>query len=43
MIKELNLTKPFFNLTTTYGHFGKKKLPYEKLDRVKIIKDFLKQ
>ena len=43
MIKELDLKKPFFNLTTAYGHFGKRGLPYEKLDKATKIKDFLKQ
>ncbi len=42
IIKELNLKKAFYNKTTVYGHFGKKGLPYEKLDKVKIIKKYLK-
>lgn len=41
MIKELNLKKPIYHKTTTYGHFGKKGLPYEKLDKVSIIKKYL--
>ena len=43
MIKELNLRKPFYHLTTTYGHFGKKELSYEKTNKTKIIKDYLEQ
>ena len=41
MIKELDLTKPIYHLTTSYGHFGKKKLSYEKLDKVEKIKKYL--
>ncbi len=41
MIRELNLKRPLYHLTTVYGHFGKNKLPYEKLNKVKIIKDYL--
>ena len=41
MIKELELKKPFYHKTTVYGHFGKKNLSYEKLDKVKKIKEYL--
>ena len=41
MIKELDLKKPIYHKTTSYGHFGKDDLPYEKLDKVKDIKDFI--
>ena len=41
MIKELKLTKPIYSKTTTYSHFGKSNLPYEKLDKVSSIKNYL--
>ena len=42
MIKELKLKKPFYKNTTVYSHFGKNKLSYEKLDKVNLIKDYIK-
>ena len=39
MIKELNLKEPVYHLTTTYGHFGKNNLSYERLDKVEEIKN----
>jgi S-adenosylmethionine synthetase len=42
MIKELNLKKPIYHKTTTYSHFGKDKLSYEKLNKVKDIKKYIK-
>ena len=42
MIKELDLKKPIYSKTTAYGHFGKNSLPYEKLDKVKSVKKYLK-
>lgn len=41
IIKELDLTKPIYHLTTCFGHFGKDNLPWEKLDKVEIIKSLL--
>ena len=38
MINELKLMKPIYSKTTAYSHFGKNGLPYEKLDKVDIIK-----
>jgi S-adenosylmethionine synthetase len=42
IISELGLKKPIYHKTTAYGHFGKNDLPYEKLDKVKIIKKYVK-
>jgi S-adenosylmethionine synthetase len=42
MIKELNLKKSIYHKTTTYSHFGKDKLSYEKLNKVKDIKKYIK-
>ena len=41
MIKALNLKKPIYSNTTAYSHFGKEDLPYEKLDKVDEIKNYL--
>ncbi len=41
IIKELNLRKPIYHKTTAYSHFGKKDLPYEKLNKVKLIKKYI--
>ena len=38
IINELDLRKPIYHLTTCFGHFGKKELPWERLDKVNIIK-----
>lgn len=38
IIEELDLKKPIYHLTTCFGHFGKDNLPWEKLDKVAIIK-----
>ena len=39
MIKQLGLKKPIYHLTTSYGHFGKNDLPYERVDKVDEIKN----
>jgi len=39
IMKELNLTKPIYYLTTCFGHMGKENLPWEKLDKVKEIEN----
>ena len=41
IINELDLKKPIYYKTTAYGHFGKKGLPYEKLDKVNNIKAYI--
>lgn len=38
IIKHFDLTKPIFQKTTTYGHFGKNNLPWEQLDMVSKLK-----
>jgi S-adenosylmethionine synthetase len=35
IIKSLNLRNPIFKQTATYGHFGKKNLPWEKIKKLK--------
>jgi S-adenosylmethionine synthetase len=39
IIKELNLNQPIYHKTSAYGHFGKDDLPWEQLDKVKILKE----
>jgi S-adenosylmethionine synthetase len=34
----LDLKKPIYHLTSVFGHFGKENLPWEKLDKVDILK-----
>ncbi len=38
IIKELGLKSPIYHKTTCFSHFGKEELPWEKLDKVEIIK-----
>ena len=38
MIKKFKLTKPIFEQTALYGHFGNKKMPWEKTDVIDIFK-----
>lgn len=35
IIKKLGLDKPIYEQTATYGHFGKKNLPWEKIEKMK--------
>ena len=41
IIKELNLRRPIYRATSTYGHFGRMdlKLPWEKTDKSEILKN----
>lgn len=41
IIKELNLKNVSYKDTTLYSHFGKDNLPWEKLDKVEIIKEII--
>ena len=34
IIKELDLRKPIYSLTTNFGHFGRENLPWEKIDKL---------
>jgi S-adenosylmethionine synthetase len=44
IIKTLNLKRPIYRQTATYGHFGREdlNLPWEKTDKIKALKKFLK-
>lgn len=41
IIKKLDLRKPIFSQTSTYGHFGKDGLSWETLDSVEIFQQLL--
>ncbi len=41
IIKMLDLKKPIYSQTSTYGHFGKKDLSWEKLDKVDVFKNII--
>ncbi|WP_031541978.1 methionine adenosyltransferase [Mesoplasma photuris] len=41
MIKTLDLRKPVFEKTATYGHFGKEGFTWENLDKVNVLKKYL--
>ncbi len=41
IIKTLNLKKPVYSKTASYGHFGNPDFAWEKLDRVKDLKKYL--
>lgn len=44
IIKELDLIRPIYKQTASYGHFGREELdlPWEKTDRVEVLKEYLK-
>ena len=44
IIETLNLKRPIYRQTATYGHFGRADLdlPWEKLDKVEVLKKYLK-
>jgi len=41
IINQLGLRQPIYAKSTNYGHFGKADLPWEKTDKVEILKKFL--
>lgn len=41
IIEELNLKNVLYSDTTLYSHFGKDNLPWEKLDKVEILKSLI--
>jgi S-adenosylmethionine synthetase len=38
IIKDLNLKRPIYQKTAAYGHFGRSEFPWEKTDKVDILK-----
>ncbi len=41
IIEKLDLLKPIYRKTATYGHFGREEFSWEKTDKVDEIKEFL--
>ncbi|MBA7704903.1 S-adenosylmethionine synthase [subsurface metagenome] len=41
IIKSLELSKPIFQETATYGHFGRSQFSWEKTDKVELLKEKL--
>lgn len=43
IIKMLDLRRPIYKQTSTYGHFGRKDLdlPWEKLDKIEVLRKYL--
>lgn len=39
IIKNLDLKKPIYSETSSYGHFGKEGLPWEKTDKIEELKN----
>jgi S-adenosylmethionine synthetase len=42
IVKELDLLKPIYNKTATYGHFGRSEFSWEQLNKVDQLKDVVK-
>lgn len=45
IIKDLDLRKPIYKQTATYGHFGREDiaLPWEKTDKVEVLKKYISE
>jgi S-adenosylmethionine synthetase len=43
IIDLLNLRQPIYRKTAAYGHFGRDIFPWEKTDKVELLKSFLKK
>ena len=41
LIKELDLLKPIYQKTATYGHFGRNEFTWEQTDKVDALKQAL--
>lgn len=42
IIRTLNLKRPIYRATATYGHFGRNEFPWEKTDKATELKKYLK-
>uniref|UniRef100_A0A1A9UK88 S-adenosylmethionine synthase n=1 Tax=Glossina austeni TaxID=7395 RepID=A0A1A9UK88_GLOAU len=40
IIKMLDLLKPIYQETSVYGHFSKNHFPWEKIDKIQLLRDF---
>jgi S-adenosylmethionine synthetase len=43
IIKELDLLKPIYRQTASYGHFGRKGFSWEKTDKVAVLKKIVQK
>jgi S-adenosylmethionine synthetase len=43
IIDQLNLRRPIYTLTSSYGHFGRADFPWEQTDRSELLKSAAKQ
>ncbi len=41
LIKQLDLLRPIYQPTATYGHFGREEFPWEKTDKAEILRSML--
>lgn len=41
IIEHLDLRRPIYRKTAAYGHFGRNEFPWEKLDKVEVLKKYL--
>ena len=41
IIKTLNLKRPIYQKTATYGHFGREEFPWEKIDKVRELQSII--
>ncbi|MDH5597056.1 MAG: methionine adenosyltransferase, partial [Candidatus Peregrinibacteria bacterium] len=41
IIKTFDLKRPIYKKTAVYGHFGRDEFPWERLDKVEVLKGFL--
>lgn len=42
IIKTLNLKRPIYRQTSCYGHFGRSEFPWEKTNKVAVLRKYLK-
>ncbi|MDD3285793.1 MAG: methionine adenosyltransferase [Patescibacteria group bacterium] len=42
IIKQLNLKQPIFRHTAAYGHFGRPEFSWEKIDKIEVLRSYLK-
>ncbi|MFN7454686.1 MAG: methionine adenosyltransferase [Pseudobdellovibrionaceae bacterium] len=42
IVKDLDLLRPIYSRTSTYGHFGRDEFSWERLNKVEQLKDFAK-
>lgn len=42
ILNQLNLKKPIYQKTAAYGHFGRQEFPWEKTDKIDLLKKLLK-